>query len=301
LKILDQLEYVAPGYMKLAAKVNKSVFFASELLQARLSHRPTLKILFSQNSEREHNIRIGFKYLHYQVQFAAFTEQNVRDNDLVVPLNMDDLRDLAKLPSARYNLIPTPCLDVIDLCDDKYLFAKTLQEKGFGDVIPKISDNLPFPFVLKKKVSVSGDFCYLITNAETEKKFINLKNDPDYFCQELIRGPEEYATHILFIGQKIVSSINVKYIFGDSSFVKGKDKFICNKLVKCPHLELFASILIAIGYEGLCCFNYKEVNGQPMLLEINPRFGGSLSTFFFSFLRKIEVSRASVFEMQNGI
>ncbi len=35
------------------------------------------------------------------------------------------------------------------------------------------------------------------------------------------------------------------------------------------------------------CINYKVVNGQPVIFEINPRFGGSLSLFFFSFLRHL--------------
>lgn len=287
--------------MKFAAAVNKAAFFASEMLMARLFGKPGLKILFSQNTEREQNIRIGFKFLQNKIQFAEFTEQNVSSNDVIIPLNLGDLRALVKMSSAKNNLVPTPSMRVIDLCDDKYLFAKTLQGKGFGSLIPKISSKLPCPFVLKKKVSDSGDFCYLVTSTDQEEKLRALKKDPEYFCQEMISGNEEYATHILFKDQIIVSSLNIKYVFSSSAFVKGKDKFICNKIVKCPHLERFASILIAIGFEGLCCFNYKEVNGQPMVLEINPRFGGSLSTFFFSFLRKMEVSRINVFEMQHGI
>ena len=286
-------------YRKFGAKINKSVYFASELLLAFLLRKPTFNILFSQNTEREGNIRIGFKYLRYQIQFDTFSEENVMKNDLIIPLNMEDMRVLAKMPAAKHNLIPIACLQVINICDDKYLFAKTMMEKGFGSFIPKISNDLSCPYVLKKKVSDSGDNCYFITSMDQEEKFRGVKNDPDYFCQELISGPEEYATHIFIKDQKIVSVLNIKYVFAGNAFVKGKDKFICTKIVKCPHLKLFSSILIAIGYEGLCCFNYKEVNGQPLLLEINPRFGGSLSTFFFSFLRKIDVNRAGIIEMRN--
>ena len=34
--------------------------------------------------------------------------------------------------------------------------------------------------------------------------------------------------------------------------------------------------LWTLGYEGTCCFNYKLVDGAPVILELNPRFGGSL-------------------------
>jgi hypothetical protein len=31
-----------------------------------------------------------------------------------------------------------------------------------------------------------------------------------------------------------------------------------------------------LNFQGLCCFNYKLVDGQPVIFELNPRFGGSL-------------------------
>ena len=42
-----------------------------------------------------------------------------------------------------------------------------------------------------------------------------------------------------------------------------------------------------VGFEGLCCVNYKYRDGIPKILEINPRMGGSLARFFFSFLRRL--------------
>jgi predicted ATP-grasp superfamily ATP-dependent carboligase len=44
-----------------------------------------------------------------------------------------------------------------------------------------------------------------------------------------------------------------------------------------PYPDLFAQILTRLDYEGTACFNYKIANGQPMIFEINPRFGGSLT------------------------
>jgi predicted ATP-grasp superfamily ATP-dependent carboligase len=34
--------------------------------------------------------------------------------------------------------------------------------------------------------------------------------------------------------------------------------------------------------------NYKVVRGLPYILEINPRFGGSLTPYFFSFIRHLK-------------
>jgi len=41
-------------------------------------------------------------------------------------------------------------------------------------------------------------------------------------------------------------------------------------------LPELGAILPSLRYEGLCCFNYKMDNGVLVVLELNPRFGGSL-------------------------
>jgi predicted ATP-grasp superfamily ATP-dependent carboligase len=274
------------------ANINKSRFYASELIRAFFSHRPHLRILFSERPERETFIRKGFRFLPHQLDFDVFTPENISKSDLVIPLTMLDLRNLDQVRHLiQNNPIPIPSLQAVNICDDKYLFCKTLEEKGFGNVIPETGPNLPYPYMLKKKVSEGGYGCYIISNAEEEKELKHVINDPDYFCQQTIEGKNEYATHVFFKDHKIVSSINIKYFFSNDTFVKGKDKSICTKISKCPYLDLFSSILDAIDYEGLCCFNYKVVNGKPLILEINPRFGASLSMFFFSFIRRLEFEK----------
>lgn len=68
---------------------------------------------------------------------------------------------------------------------------------------------------------------------------------------------------------------------------KGQTDNLFKVIHRCPYLDLFAEILRTIQFEGLCCVNYKVAQGQPYLLEINPRFGGSLAPYFFSFIRHL--------------
>lgn len=100
----------------------------------------------------------------------------------------------------------------------------------------------------------------------------------------MIRGDREYATHILIKDRKITHSINIEYVFDTDLPIKGKNKAIYTKISRCPYLDTFASILAALDFEGLCCVNYKEVDSQAFFFEINPRFGGSLGPFFFTFI-----------------
>ncbi|MDB5023559.1 MAG: hypothetical protein JWP78_1314 [Mucilaginibacter sp.] len=267
------------------AKVNKFVYFAYETLRALFSGRK-IKILFSLNNEREQDIKASFRFLPHQISFDEFTYENVKKNDLAVPLNLHDIRLLVSYPElAKRNPIPIPTLEAVNICDDKYLFYKTLAEKGFENAMPKTGKNLNMPYILKKKRGHMGMNCYIIDTPEKKQKHKNEIDDPDYFCQEIIQGSKEYATHLLYKDGKVACALNVIYIFPSPAYVKGVDKFICNKLSRCPHLDLFANMLDAIGFEGLCCFNYKEIDGKAYVFEINPRFGGSLAMFFFSFLK----------------
>jgi len=269
------------------AIANKFSYFVYEIIRARLSKRK-FKILFSLKAEREEDIKKSFRSLNHEIHFDEFTPENFVKYDIVMPLNMYNLRRL--IPHNELvdnNLVPTPTMEAIDICDDKYRFYTTLVEKGFGNDMPRVGKNLKIPYIVKKKVAHMGLDCYVIDTAEKEKEHWNEINHPDFFCQEIVQGKKEYATHLIFRDGKMVCALNVIYIFSTPTYVKGVDKFICNKLGKCPHLNLFADILKAINFEGICCFNYKEIDGKPYVFEINPRFGGSLSMFFFSFLRHL--------------
>ena len=124
-----------------------------------------------------------------------------------------------------------------------------------------------------------------IHTREDEFAFLEQVNDPAFFYQEIIKGTIEFATHILFVNDRIVKSLNIMYEFEQDTPIKGQTPSLYLMIHRCPYLELFSSILKAIEFQGLCCVNYKVANGQPYILAINPRFGGSLAPYFFSFIR----------------
>jgi carbamoylphosphate synthase large subunit len=162
--------------------------------------------------------------------------------------------------------------------------------QGFESLIPKIGRSQNYPYILKKKIDAWGKNSHVISNKQQEQAFSHLLESTDYFCQEFIPGRHEYATHILVKDGRIVCSLNIKYTFDSCTPIKGKDQPAYLAVSRCPYLELFSDILNAIGFEGLCCINYKAVDGHPYVFEINPRFGGSLCKFFPHFLRHLNPS-----------
>jgi len=51
---------------------------------------------------------------------------------------------------------------------------------------------------------------------------------------------------------------------------------------------MFASMLATIGFEGLCCVNYKLERGVPRVFEINPRMGWNLCAHFAELIPLLE-------------
>jgi len=282
------LKYIKLKIQRFWANVSKGRFFAFETAREFLAPIPKLRILFSEKCAGEHLIRKGFKMLRHEVDFDVILPEKMKNYDLVIPLNMEDLYLMQKFPELiKNNLIPIPSVESTVICDDKFLFNKILVEKGFRDYLPKIGQDLSLPFLVKKKVSYAGAGCYFVYDERQKKEYCDLIKSPDYFCQEIIRGEYEYDVHILFKNHQILTSFTIENSFEKDSYLKGVDDYICTKIVKSPYLHIFSEILDSINFEGLCCFNYKENNGKPSIFEINPRFDGSLSRYFFTFLRHL--------------
>jgi len=270
--------------------INNQTYIIAEMIRLFFTPGKKMKILLSaRRKEWEKRIRSGFRFTDHELDFNEFTPENIKKSDLVVPLTIDDLEVLNKdLSLVEHNAIPIPRLETIKLCSDKYQFYLALKANGFEHALPRVGANLPYPYILKRKSGEYGNDVYVITDAEKEREYADVVNSEDFFHQQVIESLNEYATHILFKDNKIQASLNMEYTWRSKTAINGKDKSLSCKVAHCPHLDLFADILKSIGFQGLCCFDYKVVDGKPYIFEINPRFGGSLCSFFFSFIRHLD-------------
>jgi len=282
----------APATMDKLKRVNPRIrhlswhaFRAHEVFLSHLFSEQRMKILFSQRQDFEKYIKEGFCDSPHEIAFKDLPP-NIKEYDLVVPLSLGDLKYLHTVRDLMINNpIPIPSLECISLCDDKYLLNKSLEANGFGHFLPKVGGALTYPYILKKRIDEGGRNSHLISDKQQEQALSDVLTHPEYFSQSFMRGSYEYATHILFKNRRIVHSINIEYKFSSETPIKGKDKPIYTMICHCPYLDLFSNVLRSIGFNGLCCINYKVCDNHPFILEINPRFGGSLCSFFFSFIR----------------
>lgn len=265
------------------------LYVKSEKLWALLSPGGAKKILFSGKPEWENEIKRGFRRLPHQVEFGPITENSFQLYDIVVPMSLPALEEARRHSQVKKNSLPLPAAELVHLCNDKYEFNQALVQAGFGRYIPKMTQGfaLKTPYILKKRIGEWGKDCYIIRNCEDETAQRDHITDAEYFSQELILGSTEFATHILFVDGRIVKALNIKYGFSTDTPIKGQDADNLQVVHRCPYLDLFSRVLRKIQFEGLCCVNYKVVKHRPFLLEINPRFGGSLAPYFFSFIRHL--------------
>lgn len=273
-----------------SSEIGNHLFLFYNLFRSRIISKRKIRILFSIKEDWHSDIKRGFQFTQHVIEFGRISEDNIKDYDVIVPLTINDLKYLNdKRELIINNPLPIPSIESVLLCDDKYLLNQALTKNGFGSLIPKMGGTLTYPYILKKRTDEWAQNCYIIKNSQQEKTFSDIIVNPEYFTQEFITGSYEYALHAIFKNGKILCSMNIEYTFETESPIKGQEKRVYKKICHCPYLDIFSSILASIGFEGLCCFNYKVHDNKPFIIEINPRFGGSLCPFFSLFINVISI------------
>jgi hypothetical protein len=278
-------------FLRQKAKTLNRLFITKEKIDLKKSFSKPYHILFSKKEIWNDIILKSFKRTLIEVHFEEFTHSDFSKYDLVVPLVVSDLLIcIDRKAELRNQIIPIPSLDAFNICNNKLEFSRILSENGLNDFIPKTGNSLNYPYILKKETGEYGKTTFVINNNEEESMHKELLNDGKHFKQELIKGNKEYASHIVFKNGKIASHTRICYTYDRELYVQGKLIYV-SKAICIPKFEAeFTKVLSAINYEGLCCIDYKVKDGLPKIFEINPRFGGSLTDYFFSVLAKSEAS-----------
>ncbi len=273
--------------IKVYARMINKLFVYQSFLKSYFNSCSASSILYSEKEWWDRLLKKGPFAGQYHVSFSSFETSNLNDFDMIVPLTIPDLEISIAQRDKIKSTIPIPSRESFNICNDKRLFNDFMLSHNFSDFIPGEQMAEQFPFMLKKITDEGGENSFVINNVRDMEMYQEQYESLDYFTQNIVTGKREYATHILVKNGKIVNALNIVYLFRKDCYVKGKDKYACRFVTWNKHLDLFEKILCEMQYDGLCCINYKEQKGIPKILEINPRFGGSLCEFFYPFIRKI--------------
>jgi predicted ATP-grasp superfamily ATP-dependent carboligase len=276
-------------FLRYKANALNRLFVIPKKIKLKKSFSKPFHILFSKKEIWDGIISESFNNTQIKVSFEEFSHSDFSKYDLVVPLIVQDiLICIEKKHELENQLIPIPSLEAFNICNNKLEFSKILKENNLMDYVPKTGSDIVYPYILKKETGEYGATTYVVNNAVEELKYAELLNDGLHFKQELVTGNKEYASHIVFKNGKIVSHIRICYTYDREQYIQGKVIYVSKGVCKPKFDAEFTKVLEAIKYEGLCCIDYKVKDGLPKIFEINPRFGGSLTNYFFSLLNEVK-------------
>ncbi len=228
------------------------------------------RILFGNHPTQMPAIARYIDHGRFEASFASFDAVDLGRFDLVVPLRVEQIEP------ARSGRAVLPSRDLVTRCDDKLALNLWLIDHGFGDTVPELLGREPdaFPYIRKTRRGDYGMGCRMIRGPGEDDG----SDDPNIFRQRAVAGSLEYVLHLLRVGGRIRFHVAYVYDMGQPLGVRGAvDRpATITPVDPGPVLDRCAAILAAMGYEGTCCFNYKLEDGALRILEINPRFGGSL-------------------------
>lgn len=241
----------------------------------------------------ETQLRRGFAGTRHEVHFAPVPPGG-GDFDLVVPLTSEQIIACAEDEVLRRrNPLPLARRDVIELCDDKGMWSERMRALGFERWVPGEPASGCYPYFLKKRCDSGSREVHRIDGPTDEQRHAGLLASPEFIRQESVPGDVEFAAHVLHLGGRTRRALTMRYWMPGPLAIKWRDKALLQR--RCSndarHLRLFESMLNALEFEGICCINYKVIDGQPRLFEINPRIGLTLGYFLPTFLRSLAWER----------
>jgi len=175
------------------------------------------------------------------------------------------------------------------LTKNKESFNNWLVENGFGDHVPRVGGHSEAPYIAKAKEGLWGKGCMLVKNVHHHAIAQQWVEDGTHFTQDLINSHQEYSTHILFARGEVLLSHTYEFSLNDKDVIRGGDdgRDDDQRLVECPSIELFTGILRKLGYEGICCFDYKVVDEHIWIFELNARMGASVCFVIDEYLKPL--------------
>jgi hypothetical protein len=233
-------------------------------------------VLFGYHVTQMPNITANIDHARFRPSFAPLDAVDLTRFDLVVPLRLEQfeqLRSVAEGPERRAVL---PASELVTLIDDKLAFNRWLIDQGFGANVPALLEGPgEYPAIRKMRHGDWGMGITLLRDAGDENG-----DDPNgSFRQRAVAGEHEDVLHLLRVDGRIRFSLCYRYQMGKPLSVRGQQDAAVSMAPAdpAPAWDLCLSILDRLGFEGTCCFNYKLDGDHVWLLELNPRFGGSLA------------------------
>ncbi|SJM89511.1 putative Carbamoylphosphate synthase large subunit [Crenothrix polyspora] len=255
------------------------------------------------------NVWDPMRFSRYTRQFLSYSQKGNDDEakltaiydavkktqaDIVLPVDTETIR-LLSLHSASLKtmtaLAPVPEVEAIDIAANKWLLAEWLQKHQIacpitllyqaGPDFEQALNALVFPVLLKPtqqigdEIGVGGRGIHVFDNPSALLEFCKKNTTIEYVVQPFIKGYDMGCNVLCRAGKIDAYTIQKGFMAGRERFqpAAGID-FIDNADV----YALISQLVAKMNWTGVANFDlrYDEQEQQVKVLEINPRFWGSL-------------------------
>lgn len=189
---------------------------------------------------------------------------------------------IASAPRPCWALIPSR--HALETLADKARFARYAREQGLDASIPETLDPATasrFPAVLKRTDLNAGDGVVVVGSAAE----LASRRAAEPWCgrpillQALIEGSVEYVAHVVGVDGRIVWHCSYAYPLATARTIRrpAERVEILPSRLSASDLALFERFLRPLRFDGPASVDFKRrADGSIVVLEINPRLGGSL-------------------------
>jgi carbamoylphosphate synthase large subunit len=208
------------------------------------------------------------------------TSRRRKLNTVIIPLMESHLYEM---PANLKSLTSSP--ELVSLMADKLLLTENLIANGFAQYVPKTWTNpadSTFPCVIKRRNLSGGEGIQILKSIQElyAVLFDSEFSGKQYFFQEFVSGDVEYVCHIVALKGEIIFSNYFEYAMPNPEMVRGWNSpiTITNRGTNLNYQVsiAFKKIVKYLDYSGPCNIDFKLINGDPKIFEINSRLGGSL-------------------------
>ncbi len=212
-----------------------------------------------------------------------------KDIKLIIPLTFDQMRFMIEnTHKIKTQVICSQTYDAIDQLDDKCSFIKFILNNYLSDLIPKVyivihNGNIhvqgpikTYPIIFKYGYVCAGSGSKVCLSVKDLSRCTEESQGYNFVVQEYIEDNTEYSAHVFVVNGQVKHAIYYKTIHQEKYYIQcGKMKEYTRELNFKYETE-FDKIFGLLNYTGFACVDFKVVDNQVKIFEINPRFGGTL-------------------------
>lgn len=209
--------------------------------------------------------------------------------DIILPVEEATIRLMAEYSEEVRSIIalpPLPTPELMDIVPDKWLFGELLEKENIPHPSTILCQNnkeyqqniasLKFPVLVKPRVGFGGTGILFFNSYSKLMEYSKNQEYPENFIiQEFIHGNDITCSVLCKNGEILAYTIQRGIIPGKKRFAPAAGiEFIYQEQV----FKDIQNLIRTINWSGIACFDlrYNEEKKQPEILEMNPRYWGSL-------------------------